>query len=134
MTVFTDWIRPWYPGGKVGHTRPDCPDLLRVVPNPVEGTGWLDPNLGKVCDPCLKADGYPFWDARCGTCRASLAEDKAYSSASIFTTREEASRWRRDHRCEPHITLIAPPRTPPAPQPEAQLALFPLADLTAVEA
>ncbi|TDD45418.1 hypothetical protein E1286_24175 [Nonomuraea terrae] len=79
--------------------------------------------------PCLKADGYPLWDAHCHTCDWSLAEEKADDDASIFTTREEASAWRANHRCESYVTLTDP--NPPVAQAAAQLDLFPLTDLTA---
>jgi hypothetical protein len=128
-----DWIRPWYPAGLVAHTRPDCPDLLKVQPHPREGSGWLNPNNGKVCLPCLKADGYPLWDAHCNTCRLSLAEEKSWNdNASIFTTKDEAIAWKRAHQCEPCVSLISPqPVT--LPQADDRLTLFPLADLIAVE-
>lgn len=127
-TAWLDWIRPWYPAEHVGHTRPDCPLLLAVQPTPIEGVGWLDPNIGRTCMPCLKADGYPLWDAECRTCSSSLAEEKGWDdSASIFTTKEEAITWKRDHRCEPAVSLVSPqPITPPPPA--AQPALFALKD------
>ena len=62
-SVFTDWVRPWYPGvvdaysGRIeGHLFPDCEDLLRVQPDPQEGAGWLDPDAGDVCTTCLNRD------------------------------------------------------------------------------
>lgn len=123
---FSDWIRPWYPAGAIGHTRPDCPTLLAIQPTPAEGSGWLVPRRGQVCDPCLRADGYPFWNATCHTCKGSLADEKAGDdTVSYFTTREEATRWRREHRCEPHVSLI-PPEPAAPPQPANQPALFAL--------
>ncbi|MFI7449572.1 hypothetical protein ACIBQX_18895 [Nonomuraea sp. NPDC049714] len=132
-TNIADWIRPWYPGGTVGHTRANCPDLLHVVPAPIEGTGWLNPNNGKVCMPCLKADGYPLWDARCNTCRLSLAEEKSWNAcASIFTTKQQAIAWKHAHQCEPAVSLVSPePFT--LPEADDRLTLFPLADLITVE-
>lgn len=117
-------IRPWYPAGAVGHTRPNCPDLLKVEPSPREASGWLNPEQGRVCMPCLKADGYPLWDAECHTCDYSFKEARADDGMySIFATKDEAVTWKRDHQCVPAVSLISP--TPPAPaQPDGQTALF----------
>ena len=52
-SVFTDWVRPWYPAGLAGHIYPSYPDLLLLVPEPSEGPGWLDPRQGEVCEACL---------------------------------------------------------------------------------
>jgi hypothetical protein len=133
ITRVANWIRPWYPAGRVGHLYPDCPHLLRIEPDPAEGAGWLDPHQRNVCDPCLKRANYPMWNAHCHTCDWSLAEEKADDDAPIFTTQEEAIAWKRDHRCEPAVSLI-PPKPMAPPQPADQPPLFPIADLTAVEA
>ena len=124
-------IRPWYPAGAVGHTRPDCPDLLKVEPSPREGSGWLNPDVGKACIPCLKADGYPLWDAECHTCHYSFKEARGDDDGvhSIFATKAEVLAWKRDHRCEPSVSLISPTPPPPA-QPQGQGALFSVPEVT----
>lgn len=125
----TSWIRPWYPAGSVGHTRHDCPDLLKVEPVPREGSGWLNPDRGKVCIPCLKADGYPVWDAECHTCHYTFKEARADDGIhSIFATKDEAMEWKRVHRCEPAVSIISP--TPPSAPPLGQGALFSVLEAT----
>lgn len=52
------WIRPWYVGAVIngqidGHIYPDCDRLLRIANQPQEGTGWLDPTQGPICEACL---------------------------------------------------------------------------------
>ncbi|WP_405149495.1 hypothetical protein OG589_14720 [Sphaerisporangium sp. NBC_01403] len=60
-SAIADWIRPWYPAGVdvhtgqiFGHLFPDCEELLRVEVEPREGSGWLDPRAGAVCEDCLE--------------------------------------------------------------------------------
>ncbi|GAA3550546.1 hypothetical protein GCM10022419_033480 [Nonomuraea rosea] len=123
-------IRPWYPAGAIGHTRIDCPDLLKIESTPREGSGWLNPELGQVCIPCLKGDGYPLWDAHCNTCGYSCKDARADDGIySIFITQDEAITWKREHRCEPAVSLISPTPPPPA-QPQGQGALFSVLEVT----
>jgi hypothetical protein len=69
LSTFTDWIRPWYPGGvdvaasglhgrmvMKAHLYPDCDDLLSVESDPREGAGWLDPSEPGTCETCLHHD------------------------------------------------------------------------------
>lgn len=128
--AFTDWIRPWYPAGAVGHALADCPTLLRVEPEPRAGAGWLNPHRGQVCDTCLKRAGYPLWDAECHTCESSLAEEKSEDDDRTWTTKQDAIAWKRDHRCEPAVSLIDPLPAAPAHY-LTQPALFPAAEAAA---
>jgi hypothetical protein len=61
VSAVQDWIRPWYPGGTVGHIYRECPHLLKWVSEPTEGAGWLDPRAdvkasyqaSSTCPDCL---------------------------------------------------------------------------------
>ncbi|MEV0382858.1 hypothetical protein [Nonomuraea sp. NPDC050643] len=55
-TSIAGWVRPWYPAGLEAHLFADCDELLHKVPEPVEGSGWLDP----------RADVHPFYT--CADC------------------------------------------------------------------
>ncbi|MBO4273117.1 hypothetical protein [Microbispora triticiradicis] len=113
-------IRPWYPAGKTAHTRADCPELLRTVPQPQEGPGWLDPRQGPVCGTCM-----PSWNAVCHTCGASLAEARGDGS---HISEGDAKKWMAQHECEPEIGLVPPKNTRNAGQPANQLSLFDIKD------
>jgi hypothetical protein len=104
-----DWIRPWYPAGLVGHVDAECPRLLKHVPEPVEGSGWLDPYAepvqgARVCPECV-----PGWNAECAICDASMSTDDEddggpYSEAQV-------KQWEQQHRCQPVVRIIAPETT-----------------------
>lgn len=116
MSVMTDWIRPWYPVGPgvEDHLYPDCENLLQLVSEPREGSGWLDPRRGEVCrdclhryDPALHKEIFepPMWDAECSTCDASMQE-KRYGDGPFDES--DAKAWDLDHRCEPSVRIIPP--------------------------
>jgi hypothetical protein len=126
-----DWIRPWYPAGPVAHLSPHCPELLRIETEPREGSGWLNPHTSDTCQTCLDQHGYASWHAECKTCGACIGDD--YTSRS-YVSEADAKAWEFDHECEPQVVIEAPPKPPAPAQPEGQGALFPPADLTAVEA
>lgn len=111
MTAVTDWIRPWYPAGSVGHLYADCEGLLKTEPEPSEGTGWLDPNKGKVCRACCRRHGVPEWDATCDTCNTSMSDEWDDDDEERPFNDSDAKEWQREHRCEPSIRLIAPDTT-----------------------
>lgn len=121
-----DWVRPWYPAGPIGHTRADCPELLRLVADPKPGPGWLNQYGGSVCATCV-----PSWDAVCETCDASLSEEWAEDGPCF--TEADAKRWESDHECQPAVRLIGPRRRdeflPPA-YPD-QTCLFDIKDAAA---
>lgn len=111
-TDMTGWIRPWWPGHGAGdHTRADCPELAKQTSEPVEGSGWLDPNIGLVCPTCV-----PPWNAECRTCDASMVEDDEDGDRH---SEADAKQWIRDHRCYPQTRLLPPVSAdkPPAVAP-----------------
>lgn len=122
VTFPADLIRPWYPAGREGHIYADCEHLLRDVPEPAKGAGWLDPRGPGVCKPCLIRH-IPPWDAECGTCKASIADDRGFSGAPY--SEDDAKRWQAEHQCQPKIRLIPPPRKPAPAVSAGQTALFP---------
>lgn len=103
-----DWIRPWYPAGTVGHVDPECPELLKHVTTPTEGPGWLDPHAKPVQGATTCTECVPGWDAECAICDASMSDDpddeRPYSEA-------QAKEWKRQHRCQPIVRIIAPDAT-----------------------
>ena len=117
MSAVAGWIRPWFPAGWEGHVAADCPVVLKKVPEPVEGPGWLDPDQGIRCAICM-----PPWDAECRTCHSSMSqeweEDEPFSEA-------DANRWKSKHRCPPDVHLIPPPGPKPT-QVSAGVVLLPL--------
>ncbi|MEU8270162.1 hypothetical protein AB0B89_23760 [Sphaerisporangium sp. NPDC049002] len=122
MSVFPDGlIRPWYPAGAEGHAYADCEHLLAVEPEPREGSGWLDPRGPGVCLPCLTRL-IPPWDADCGTCKATIADDRGVSGAPFSEV--DARRWEAEHQCEPKIRLVPPPSEPAPAATDGQTALF----------
>lgn len=129
-TRVADWIRPWYPGGHVGHLSPNCLELLQVEPEPREGAGWLDLRTNDTCRACLDQHGYASWHAECKTCGTCLCDD---FTSQPYISEADAKRWKEEHECEPVVALQAPPKPNAPPQQAGQLALIPLTAL-AVEA
>ncbi|MGW6498573.1 hypothetical protein [Nonomuraea angiospora] len=117
MTAIADWIRPWFPAGWTGHVRADCPGLLKWVSEPAEGAGWLDPGQAIVCTTCI-----PSWNAECATCGDTLADDLNWEDDRPHTE-GDAKQWKRRHRCQPIVRLIAPPAPKPEPVPAGQALL-----------
>ncbi|MBF8187355.1 hypothetical protein ITP53_16765 [Nonomuraea sp. K274] len=115
MSAVAGWIRPWYPAGLVGHISRDCPELLKHVSEPVDGSGWLDPDQAVRCATCM-----PPWNAECRACHSVMSEewqeDEPFSEA-------DANRWKRKHRCPPDVHVIPPPRPKTSQTPAGQVLL-----------
>lgn len=67
-----------------------------------------------VCPACagtasVEITAGQSWTAECDTCGASMAEDwEDDRDPGEAFTEEDARRWRRDHECEPSITIHPP--------------------------
>jgi hypothetical protein len=116
-----DWQRPWYPAGLVGHIYADCERLLRVVPEPREGCGWLNPLDRHVCGDCLTRYGIAGWDAECRTCDAVMSDEEDNETP---ITEKDARNWSQEHQCDPDVWVSGPrdqKKAAPGPRKPAPL-------------